>query len=169
MRAVVVSIAIGTIVVGCFNETGPTTTPPEVPPPTYACITFATYPTDTPDADLAFDAAIEDARPTDGSLPEAQSTATDAGSLQDAQSSFIDAGQPVVDAGLQREPYCEPARSVCANTEWVAYFDDGRCSSGMCQFTTKYHYCPGGCVDGLCATHQSGFVGGTAPQPPPKW
>lgn len=155
MRAVgLAAIFLVVSVSACFNETGPTTTPPDVAAPTGICSYQPSYP--NPDPNLVLDAA---------SLADA-GDASDGDATLDAEPAVLEAG---VDASPPMQGYCTPEPSVCANSEWVAYFDDGRCMGSSCNFTTKYHFCAGGCLNGLCAQHDHSVGGPTLAGPPPKW
>lgn len=167
MRWLAVSIAGVLVLLACtgFNETGPTTTPPEIAAPTGRCDPVSNTPNNP---DLTYDAS-DSSFGNDGSVQDGGADVLDGGQL--ALDATADAADVYVPSQPPYQPYCEPPYSVCANSEWIAYFDDGRCVDGTCFFTTKYHYCPGGCVNNLCAAHRSvgGGGGGTAPLSPPKW
>lgn len=77
---------------------------------------------------------------------------TDAGC--DPFSTTCDAGKPVY-----LDYICELPPSVCADSHWAAYFDNGTCVNGTCQLVTKYHYCATGCSNGGCVVNN----GPTAP------
>jgi hypothetical protein len=47
---------------------------------------------------------------------------------------------------------CQLPPSVCADSHWAAYFDNGTCDGHTCQLVTKYHYCATGCFGGGCAS-----------------
>lgn len=114
----------------CFNVTSPDGPPPHVDPPVIAC----TVPTES-------DASC--------STPEA--------STEDAAAVLVtgcDAGPPV-----QQYDQCTLPPSVCADSHWAAYFDDGTCVKGTCELVTKYHYCETGCSHGACIFHGSTLAG----------
>src|SRR5678816_547520 len=124
------AIALG----ACFNVTDPDHPPPVVDPPVIAC----TAPTDAgPDCGDPF------FYPSDADVD------ADAGAVA---STTCDAGKP--------SPYldyaCQLPPSVCADSHWAAYFDNGTCVNGTCQLVTKYHYCATGCSGGGCVS--SGFT-----------
>jgi len=75
--------------------------------------------------------------------------ACDAGDPSDAD----DAGDAAAcDAGpVYYGNPCALPPSVCADSHWAAYFDDGTCGAdGKCVLVTKYHYCATGCSYGAC-------------------
>lgn len=75
--------------------------------------------------------------------------ACDAGDPSDAD----DAGDAATcDAGpVYYGNPCALPPSVCADSHWAAYFDDGTCGAdGECVLVTKYHYCATGCSYGAC-------------------
>ena len=45
---------------------------------------------------------------------------------------------------------CAMPPSVCADSSWLAYFDDGACVDGQCHLVTKYYFCETGCSKGAC-------------------
>lgn len=100
---------------------------------------------------LSADASVDDAS-TDGASTDG---ATDDASADDAGAA--DASQPP-----PPPPYydtCTLPPSVCADSHWLAYFDNGVCVNGTCQLVTKYHWCVTGCTGGSCYSS-----GETAPQ-----
>ena len=76
----------------------------------------------------------------------------DAGACPDASSDDAEALVTGCDAGPPTPYYseCMMPPSVCADSHWAAYFDDGTCVSGKCELVTKYHYCETGCSHGAC-------------------
>jgi hypothetical protein len=55
--------------------------------------------------------------------------------------------EPCDDAGA-----CALPRSICANGEWLEYFDNGTCVDGGCTFDAKMVQCGWGCWDGGCGS-----------------
>ena len=84
-------------------------------------------------------------------LPEAA-----AGSVQDASDDTGPAhplvsapdGGPCSDGDASS---CALPPSVCADQDWLAYFDDPMCMEGQCQWTVRYRQCPGRCSGQGCA------------------
>jgi hypothetical protein len=71
-----------------------------------------------------------------------------------------DAGDSGDDAACDGGPVyyydkCTLPPSVCADSHWAAYFDDGVCVNGTCELVTKYHYCDTGCSGGACISNRS--------------
>jgi hypothetical protein len=62
-----------------------------------------------------------------------------------------------VDAGLDAG-VCPPPASVCNDSSWMVYYDDGQCVAGQCSWEIREQYCPDGCRSGGCSA-----VGATAP------
>jgi hypothetical protein len=54
----------------------------------------------------------------------------------------VDAG----DGGAE----CPLPPSVCANSLWLEYFDNGTCVDAGCSFDVAFHVCNYGCWDGGC-------------------
>ncbi len=54
---------------------------------------------------------------------------------------------------------CTLPRSVCADSHWAAYFDNGTCVNGTCELVTKYYYCETGCSGGACYSTGPTFPG----------
>lgn len=56
---------------------------------------------------------------------------------------------------------CQLPPSVCADSRWAAYFDNGVCgANGTCELVTKYHYCDSGCQGGGCINNRPTLAGG---------
>ncbi len=102
-----------------------------------ACTTTATTPDPTPVAAPVV----------------ACSPPVDAGASCDAADDACDAAPPTY-----YQDTCLVPPSVCADSHWAAYFDDGICVNGRCELATKYHYCETGCQGGACIRY-----GGTNP------
>jgi hypothetical protein len=113
----------------CFNVTSPNDPPPHVDPPVVAC----TMPVEASDASCVAADASDDAA---------------------ALVTGCDAGPPV-----QQYGECMMPPSVCADSHWAAYFDDGTCVNGKCELVTKYHYCETGCTGGRCISTGSTAAG----------
>lgn len=54
---------------------------------------------------------------------------------------------------------CALPPSVCVDTRWLEYFDNGVCADGGCQFNVEWHYCDDHCADGGCAFYHSTLPG----------
>ncbi len=52
---------------------------------------------------------------------------------------------------------CPTPPSVCANADWLVYYDHGHCANGLCVWTKTFHGCA--CANGSCMSHT------TAPTP----
>lgn len=126
----------------------PTGPPPNVDPPRIAC---------TVPRPIAQDAAS----PADAG----DASADDAG----------DGGPDTnaADASPPSAPECRLPPATCADSNWLAYFDDGQCIDGKCLLTTKYHFCPSGCsntaYEGAGGCNQPVRNGETAPAPPNRF
>jgi hypothetical protein len=56
---------------------------------------------------------------------------------------------------------CPLPASVCADSAWLVYYDDGQCIAGLCAWQARDHYClGGGCRSGACVDNAP-----TAPPP----
>jgi hypothetical protein len=55
---------------------------------------------------------------------------------------------------------CTLPSSVCANAQWLEYFDDGVCVDAGCAYQVKMNLCVYGCFDGGCIIEHS-----TVPSP----
>ena len=55
---------------------------------------------------------------------------------------------------------CPLPASVCADSFWLVYYDDGQCGAGLCSWQATDHFCSGGCRLGGCISAAS-----TAPPP----
>lgn len=124
LHLLAVPVALG----ACFNVTDPPSPPPPVDPPVVAC----TPPT----------AVVRCGDPF---------AALDASDDASADASADAAGDAGCDAGTTKYDPCQLPPSVCADSHWAAYFDDGTCGAdGKCELVTKYHYCETGCAAGAC-------------------
>jgi len=64
------------------------------------------------------------------------------------------------DAGAAYANPCELPPSVCADSHWAAYFDNGTCgANGQCELVTQYHYCDSGCQGGACISNRPTLAG----------
>jgi hypothetical protein len=69
----------------------------------------------------------------------AEAGISDAGEGGDAMTLTFDASDP-----------CAPPTSVCANTGWLVYYDNGRCVAGTCTWDTLFQSCNHGCYTDGC-------------------
>jgi hypothetical protein len=56
---------------------------------------------------------------------------------------------------------CPLPASVCTDSSWLVYYDDGQCVVGLCAWQARDHYCSGVCRSGACVDNEP-----TAPPPP---
>jgi hypothetical protein len=63
------------------------------------------------------------------------------------------------DAGTDAAP-CSPPPSVCADSQWLVYFDNGQCVTEQCAWQKVRQYCGNGCTNGACSSRP------TVPLPP---
>src|SRR5258706_9317951 len=86
--------------------------------------------------------------------PEKSGASDDAGDASSEDARPLPNPPPIVtpptiscaDAGMS----CAMPPSVCADANWLAYFDDGECVDGQCRLITKYYFCDTGCNGGSC-------------------
>jgi hypothetical protein len=65
---------------------------------------------------------------------------------------------PEVDCVLDAGPdatICPLPHSICADTQWLEYFDNGFCDDGGCLFDSKLLLCGLGCYEGGCVVQHS--------------
>ena len=106
-------------------------------------------------------AACNDTTPLPDGGNDAASTGTDAGGFtidapnydapQPPPPPVPDAAAPPPEACVQDGgPACPLPPSVCADTNYLEYFENGVCVDGGCQFDSKLFLCTAGCVHGAC-------------------
>ena len=85
---------------------------------------------------------------------------SDAGTCDPFATPDADADGGTCDAGAPAGDPCALPPSVCADSHWAAYFDNGVCGAdGKCELVTKYHYCETGCLQGACIQNGPTFAG----------
>jgi hypothetical protein len=57
---------------------------------------------------------------------------------------------------------CPLPASTCADSEWLVYYDDGQCTSGLCTWQKKELFCTYRCFQGACGSRPTAPLSPTA-------
>ena len=94
--------------------------------------------------------------------PEDATTQEDAASCPfcNVEASAYDVAQPQPPDAIAPPPVacddagtCALPPSICADPQWLEYFDNGTCEDGGCAFDVQFHFCDWGCYDGGCGAY----------------